>query len=266
MGVDQSPKNLGIKLSQPFVDVKTAEDKDLILSSSFPMLKELATGVVNTNGYAHAGALIPIYEHKLGYYPFFLVFDDESKMRVSNEWQVDQNTLYFNDSGIVFPPTAGSGNFRWVVYRLPVFTPFKSSVTDAQTTNVSEYRPDYGLKVVKEGRDINSNDLRDFTIHSKGRSPLVDEVNVKDWAPGSDLTDHTVTPNLPYNPIAFGFTLNRTGTLTTFNMQNGGQAPPVLKRINSRLIIQSTGNITQKSSIIVFKDPFLSTTTLEVRY
>lgn len=266
MGVDSSPQNMGIRLSQPFVDVKTAEDKDLLFSSAFPMLKEEQSGIVTTNGYAHAGALIPVYEHKLDYHPFFLVFDDQGKMRVSNEWQVDENTLYFNDNGVTFPPTGGTGNFRWVVYRLPIFTPFKSVVTQSQTTTNSVYNPDYGLKAIKEGKNIDSDDLNDFTIHSRGRSPLIDEVNIQQWVPSSELSNHTVKPDLPYNPIAFGFTLNRTGKTTTFSMPNGGQAPPVFRRTEAGLIINSTGNITQKSSIIVFKDPFLSPMTVEIQY
>lgn len=266
MGADSSPKNLVMKMSQPFVDVKTAEDKDLILSSSFPMLKEEETGVVNINGYAHAGALIPIYEHKLGYHPFFIIEDDQSKMRLGTEWQSNENTLYFLDNSSLFPPTGGSGNFRWTIYRLPIFTAFESTAKSVQTTKVTEYSQDYILKAVKEGKSIDSDDLRDFTIHSQGRSPLVHGVSVKDWSGGSALENHDVSPGLPYNPIAFGFTINRNGNAVTYSMQNGGQSPPVFRRTTDFLRIQSTGNITRKSSIIVFKDPFLAPVTREIRY
>jgi hypothetical protein len=266
MGSDPSPKNMGIRIAQPFVNVETAEDKDLLFSSSFPMLKEEATGVFNINGLPHADTLVPVYEHKLGYHPFFLVFDDQSKMRVSVEWQIDDNMLYFSDPFTLFPPTGGSGNFRWVIYRLPIFRSFKSSQIKKETTRSTIYSPDYGLKVARKGRDIGSLDLRDFTLHSKGRTPLIDQVDVLEWAAGSDLTNHTVTSNLPYNPLAFGFTLPRSGRQATFSMPNGGQSPPIFMRTSAGLIINSTGNITGKSSIIVFKDPFLSPNLLEIRY
>lgn len=263
---DRKPANLGIKMSQPFVDVKTAEDKDLIFSSSFPLLKEEATGVININGYAHVGDLIPIYEHKLNYHPLFIVLDDQGKMRLGAEWKIDDNIFYFLDSFFLFPPTGGTGNFRWTIYRLPLFTPFKASITQGSTTRVASYNPNYGLKAAREGKDIDSVDLRDFTLHSKGRSPMVQEVSIKEWILGSALENHDVDPGLDYNPIAFGFTIDRNGNAVTYNLQNGGQAPPTFTRSTDLLRIRTTGNITRKSSIVVFKDPFLSPILKDIRY
>lgn len=265
MGATNEPKNLGIRISQPFYDAETTDDKNLIFSSSFPTLKEEATGVYNINGLAHAGAFVPVFEHKLSYHPFFLVFDDEGKMRLGPEWQIDENNLYFSDNTPLTTPTAGTGNFRWVVYRLPLFTAFKSKVEVGDSVASGVYSPDYGIKVAKDGKDIDSTDLRDFTIHSKGRSPLVHEVSVKEWGPTEPLGNHEVTPDFAYNPIAFGFTINKNSN-KAYNMQNGSQSPPKLNRSDKRIFINSLGANTLKTSIIVFKDPFLAPVTKDIIY
>lgn len=258
--------DVGLKLSQPFFDAENASDKDLIFSSSFPLLKEEATGVFNINALPHASELITVYEHRLNYYPFFIVLDDQGKMRLGPEWQISESRLYFQDNSSLFPPVGGSGNFRWTIYRLPIFTPFEATNVEKSIQAASNvYDSNYGFKFAKDGASIDSTDLRDFVLHSRGRSPLVHSVNVKQWPGGSTIEPHIVTPDFSYNPIAFGFVLNRNNS-TVFNMQNGGQAPPTLTRSDKTIKINSTGNITQKSSIIILKDPFLAPKTIQVTY
>lgn len=264
---DEQVKNdVGLKLSQPFFDAESASDKDLIASSSFPLLKEEATGVFNINELPHSGGLFPVHNHQLDYYPFFVVLDDQGKMRLDIEWQVDTGNLYFLDSASLFPPVGGTGNFRWTIYRLNVFSPFKSTNTETVTTaSARAYDPNYGFKFAKEGASIDSDDLRDFTLHSRGRSPLIHSVDVREWPSGAGAESHTVRPDFTYNPIAFGFVLNRPNP-RAYNMQNGGQATPKLSRSNGTIEITSTGNSTSRSSIIVFKDPFLAPETIQVTY
>jgi hypothetical protein len=51
---------IGIKISQPGFDVKTCEDKDLVMSSEFNMLKTKMTGITSGD-IAHGLSYIPIY-------------------------------------------------------------------------------------------------------------------------------------------------------------------------------------------------------------
>jgi hypothetical protein len=257
--------DVGVKFSQPFFDAETAADKDLLFSSSFPLLKEEATGVYNINGLPHTGQLVNIFSHDLKYYPFFTVLDDQGKMRLGTEWQVDSGGLYFSDTSPLFPPMGGSGNFRWTIYRLDVFSPFTSPVGTQDSTASGAYDANFGFKFASQDKSIDSTDLRDFTLHSRGRSPLVHTVDVKDWARGTDQVSHAVTPDFSYNPIAFAFVQPR-GSSKAYNMLNGGQAAPRLTRSNKTITINSTGDSTQRSSIVVFKDPFLAPKTIQVTY
>lgn len=254
----------GIKLAQPFHDAITAADKDLIFSSSFPLLKEEATGVIDGDTLPHAGDTITVYNHGLGYYPFFLVFDSYGRLSLSYDyWQITSSALTVFDPFFGTPP---SGKYRWVIYRLPLFTSFASTLKASGDTAVQrEYNPDYGVKVAKAGASIDSTDLRDFTIHSRGRSPLVHQVSTMEWQPGASLIQHTVSPGFDYNPVIFGFVKNRAVDYA-YNMINGGQSPPTMNRTGNSAYIQSTGDITEKSSIVVFKDPFTSNRVIGVTY
>lgn len=52
----------GMKVSQPGFDVNTCEDKDLVMSSSFNLLKTKAVGLTTTSdAVAHGLAYIPIF-------------------------------------------------------------------------------------------------------------------------------------------------------------------------------------------------------------
>ena len=56
-----STSDYGIKVSKPGVDVKTADDDELVMSSSFNMLKTKATGTVTApTTVAHGLAYVPI--------------------------------------------------------------------------------------------------------------------------------------------------------------------------------------------------------------
>jgi hypothetical protein len=50
----------GFKISQDGFDVKTCDDKDLVMSSKFNMLKTAATGITS-GAVAHGLAYIPIF-------------------------------------------------------------------------------------------------------------------------------------------------------------------------------------------------------------
>ena len=56
--------NWGVKISKPGVDVKTADDEDLVMSSSFNTLKIAYVDAPEASG---------TYSHGLGYSPAFLV-------------------------------------------------------------------------------------------------------------------------------------------------------------------------------------------------
>lgn len=69
--------NIGIKISQPGFDVKTAADNELVIKSSYPALKIHSVGSgTESITYADGGEYITLATHNLGYRPFFAVWAD----------------------------------------------------------------------------------------------------------------------------------------------------------------------------------------------
>lgn len=256
-----SKNDFGIKLSQPAIEISQAGDKDLLFSSSFPLLKEEKSGVYNAPPSSVGNAAELVYEHKLNYYPFFLVFDSAGEMVLGPNWSVSANGLFARRA-------LEEGRYFWVVYRLDIFKAFDAGQVDVGTAPVGGYSPDFGLKISKEGKDVDSDDLRDFTLHSRGRSPLLSLVDVKQRNSAADDAPHTVSHGLPYNPICFGFVQNDvTQGGRAYNMESGGQGVPLLSReANGDITIDTLFTVGSLSSIIIFKDPFLAPKLVGVAY
>lgn len=246
--------DFGAKLSQPGYDVNSAGAQDLIFSSSFPTLKEAASGIVTGKSTSVPYA---VFEHNLTYHPFFLIQINKasgSEMDVNNNFWVDDNKLYFGDTNAY--------SYRWTVYRLPLYKDFQATALDQGTSVSGGVDNNFGLKFTKDGKDLNSTDLRDFTLHSRGRTPLIHQVSTKDWIQG--VTEHTVYHNLTYIPLAFGFNFGRhiVGGVTSFvtvQVFGSPQSNPGINRGIDNISIGSDVSTSVKTSIVILKDPFVTT-------
>lgn len=252
-------EDIGAKLSQPGFDVGAAGSQDLLFSSAFPSLKEEKTGLfTGTND----GTDQVIFEHNLTYHPLFLVQVNKGsggEMDTSNLWYIDDNKLYFRNSTVY--------KYRWTIYRLPLYEAFQSDDTQQQATVPGGFNHDFGMKFTKEGKDLKSTDLRDFTLHSRGRTPLIHSVSVKDWT--VTTTEHTAYHKLPYIPLAFGFTTGGAAFPpkgTSYPVFPNPQASPGIARGADFITIGSDGATSLKTSIIILKDPFITTDVVRVKY
>jgi len=92
--------NYGIKISQEGFDVKTCDDKDLVMSSKLNLLKTKATGTVTTGGntVAHGLAYVPIF-FTISRFPtagrYSLIGDDPSYCDATNLTTFRNNTRYY---------------------------------------------------------------------------------------------------------------------------------------------------------------------------
>lgn len=251
--------DFGTKLSQPGFDVTEAGSQDLLFSSSFPLLKEEKTGLFTGS---NSGAAQVMYEHNLSYHPFFLVQVNKgsgAEMDTDNLWCVDNNKLYFRDSSIY--------KYRWTIYRLPLYESFISDNSQQQSVVPGGVSNDFGIKFAKEGKSLKSDDLRDFSLHSRGRSPLIDSVSVKDWPPGT--TQHTAYHKLSYIPLAFGFSMSGSSSSprgTSTQVFPSPQTNPGIGRGTDYITIGSDATTSLKTSIIILKDPFTTKDITKVNY
>lgn len=177
-------------------DVKVAQDYLLSYNSSWPLLKIDSTG--------QFGGTVT---HNLGYPPFFLM--------ATSTGQVDQSSYDFSVSSTVLSRVSGSGTPRYYICRLPLNQNYTAPIIAGDSTqNITN--TDYGIKVSKPGKSISSTDLRDFSLHSGTRSPMVQKVdNGAMTNTGGGLGyERTVAHGLSYTPLAFAFILPGTNSLS----------------------------------------------------
>lgn len=253
-----------LKLSQPGYDVRNAGDQNLAFSSDFPILKEAYTDIFDHDTLSDSAfGYYKVFDHNLGYVPFFLVFNKDSQMVIGTDWAIDEKALYVAAGATDILGNPVTGKYRWNIYRLNIFQDYRSPVPDIKLPAAGGVDFDFGIKVAKRGRDLQSTDLRDFTIHSRARSPLLHIVDHKEWKDGD--AQHIVDPELPYNPICFGFARELVNN-KVYNMITGGQAAPKLTRQSDKIQIDSGPLATSDTSIVVFKDPFVTTNYIKTSY
>ncbi len=259
----------GMKASQLGYDVNTAADYQLLYSSEWPLLKIEAQGTVTITD---MGSDQVLYTHNLGYCPLFWIYEvvggnsypvGNTTPRITTaQFGVNSTELkYFNNFA-----SSGAYTIRYVIFRLDLESTFT-----AQTINLSPGSQTvidgYGIKIAGPGKDIDSTDYRDFTVHSSTRSPMVHSVQAKTLSTsdptnpfyGAGAYSETWTHDLGYKPMYFIFI-----KLTTFGMglgyycgmQGDGSGNQFLDFIGTTLRVSSafSGDIV---SVVILKDQSL---------
>lgn len=253
-----------IKLAQPGFDVNTTGDENLIYSSQWPLLPIAFQGSFTI---PDVTVKTTILEHKLGFIPAFWFFTNTT----IDAWQngfgstlVKQDRSEFfgptggghigiNDNKLQFVPTSfteiGSLTIYYYIFTIDITKLFQAPIT--KIGSVVGGSGDQGVfKIAKPNKNISSNNLSDFVIHSDCRSPLVHMVQ-----PGTAST--TANHRLGYNPMFFCYVENYSNTEPGFFelVFSGSGGTSVLSSTINDVIYQTSGT-TGRTSILVLKDPF----------
>jgi len=248
-------KSFGVKVSQRDYDVRDAKDYKLEYSSAFPMLP-----IVDSGAFANANDETVLSTHGLDFVPMFWVHHDDQNFfatgsaseahalsgNSSKFFRMDGTNLRYMDAPGASAPANTNGYFY--VYGVDIETaftaPIKESGTDDDTTSDSNL---YGIKVSKDGKDVNSTDLRDFAIHSGTRSPMIHSVT-----PGTGNSG-TITHNLGYLPfhmVYYKFNTHTEWVLLTAASDSGVTVSTTALTFNV-----SSGGGSDSYSVVIFKDP-----------
>jgi hypothetical protein len=230
-------------------DVVTCADRELVFCSEWPNLKIVKQGTFSVTGVS------TIYTHDLGYYPFFLVFinrvdgggtDANSRLSYSpysSAFKVTTTALE-----CTLPVTVDGYYYIFALdleesFTAPIFQP-------SDTTPTSE--KDYVHATSLVGEDISSVDYRDFAVHSDCRAPMVH--SIESWTEAVPGGSHTITHNLGYEPMFFGFVRNLQGLGGGYMMYGNAE---------DATITANTADLTAASvydgtySMVIFKDSIL---------
>lgn len=269
----------GIKVSQVGKNVDTAADFELLMSSSFPLLKihDVVSGSVSVNAESQE------YTHNLGYPPFFWVYSkDASYVSTSGVGEYESYGFLSNGTGggsmacdeneiRFFSDGGGSGtvDYFMVIFRLNLEDAIEKSTINLTGTSDQPIGHDFGIKVSKDGKSANSDDLRDFVIHSGTRSPLVHAVYPETYTFSNGETyNYVLDHDLGYVPL--GYALLRqddgpsggrvdVGYFQHYGGLAGGGAPHLFQSSTQSTLQVTNFNgdgVSYTASIIALKDPF----------
>lgn len=250
----------GIKLSLPGADVRTAPDSSLIFSSSWPNLKIATNVFIPTASATFVNGVSPVYKHNLGFVPLFVPYGNnpgitggQGNTGVQQVANISRQNISADNQSIYFIDTGGATGYPDIglyVYYVDIEKPYTAPVVNVGSSTTIARSSDWGIKASKPNKNINSTDMRDFTIHSSSRAPMLHAVAPGiTQASGSNFA-FSYTHDLDYTPIFFAYVQvpSANNTYALFNGYSGLST-------NGNTITLTTSAV-QKCSIVILKDPF----------
>lgn len=207
----------GIKISQPFYDATKSADANLLFSSSWPTMpiaiEKTYTNILYSGDTDFDGTTITL-NHNLGFVPFYSVWTTTFSPRLTSRFPpgsfsptADATNIYTDVSNALY-------QIHVTVYNISLETSVEYPFIKTSGTT-APYDNDFGIKIVKEGKDISSTDMRDFILHSRCQSPQVLTIKTEADAVTSSLgggtRDILYTPTVQTPLWAFGFAKNVFG-------------------------------------------------------
>jgi hypothetical protein len=246
--------NFGAKGSPPGYDVRMAIDYLLQFNSSWPLLKIHDTGTFSGT-----------VTHNLGYPPFHMLTRPAAGVG-SADGRIEQHASNYSVDSTTLSRNSGSGSPGYFICRLPLDQDFTAAIL-AGSTSASVPSDDYGFKLTKPGKSINSTDLRDYALHSSTRSPMIQQVKhgAMSNTGGGLGYEYTVTHNLGYTPIAFAFLKPGTNSLGLAEDRYAIVMPPIgvagrYYEPNASTVYVTADNTmfteTPEVSVVILKEPF----------
>jgi hypothetical protein len=246
MGFD----DIGVKVSQIGWDINKAGDANLYFSSSWPLLKIEKTDVVSVGS---------VVNHSLQYPPFALAWNPIDGLTICKA----------NSKTITIPTSPSSTTSRYFIFRLPLNKSYQSPIVRAPLQPSQNADHNFGIKCAKEGKNNNSHDYRDYTIHSSLRSPTLHAVLFEALttlpATGGQFSMRW-KPDLPYNPVYFAFFSTDKENFTP--LSTIAQQPPkvwVGNYTTDGSIFIANGGTKGYGTLVILKDPLDSVYKIEVK-
>lgn len=258
-----------VKLAQPGYDVKTAGDENLIYNSNWPVLKIYQSGPFQTRNIAVQQS---IADHDLGFTPVFWYFANTpinlwantgtASQEARSEFmgplgdgvlEIDSKSLTYVPNS-AFPGVTGPAALYYYLFALDIAKQYTAPII--KLGDIQGARGSRVFKIAKPGKDITSDDLFDFILHSRARSPMVHSVNP---TPGT-VKSFTVDHNLTYLPMFFAFEKTARGSYKTLYTGQGGSSS--IQSSETQVIFNDSGG--KEITIVVLKDPFSAAITIGV--
>jgi hypothetical protein len=213
---------VGFKLSKPGYSAVTSAGQNMVFDSSWPSLPvAYDTGLIN-NTIASTFDTATI-AHNLNFPPLvfgWAYFPDPGGLgNVTQRFicAADRTNIYLNGNSNSSPPLTAT-KIRLKAFQLDLSKDINYILAPGDTFK-QPYDANYGVKVTKPNKDINSKDMRDFSVHSRCQSPLILAVKTEATMPTANIGTGIgnviqYTSSLSYAVWVYGF-IRIGGTLAT---------------------------------------------------
>lgn len=248
-----------IRISQPGLDVTKCADYEFVFNSDWPSLQIAFEDVVSIS--SGSSATVP---HGLGFPPMTMVWKLINGVSVGRVFDIvtfDATNVYISDS------VDSTVTYSIKCYNLDISEEADYELIQAPGRNYP-YDPSYGIKVSKSGADIESDDLRDFILHSRCQSPaLLTILNQESGVVGGSINTVTYTNPAGYTPWVLGFT-SPIGDNSVYQCfaPGGNQAAPAFFQIGSTSTLWIYDDTNGLGSIVTLRDPLIVPEQIEVTY
>lgn len=264
----------GLKISQPFYDATKSADSNLLFSSAWPTMPIAAEKTFTSSLYGgtddFSGATDLVFTHNLGFIPFVAIW---TKTYVSQHAARYISGYSLTSTTLSMTPSTSLVSVHMTCYNINLETSIEYPFIKTSGTT-APYDNDFGIKIVRDGRDITSTDMRDFILHSRCQSPQILTIKTEADAVTSSLGGGTrdifYTPTVQTPLWAFGFAKNVFNKWDGVNYYNQS-FPRLFVTANTDGTYTYQLNIgptaaNSKAALVILRDPMFSSNNIQVTY
>lgn len=226
-------------------------------NSSLPIVKQGEFVVTDTGG-----AKSIIFEHNLGFIPMFLIHrkvDNNTRLEFANDdllqIRANRKELYTLGGDLT--------EIMFTILNINLELPYDSgSEFVGALANVEGEETDaYSLKVAKDRRNIDSPDLRDFTVNTEARNPMVHKIVLFNKGAAVSNPVIAVDHELGYAPIPLAYgtspSLDSTEDYQFYQIGPVSGFGTQLKSNSKQVIMTDSSSATKKGALVILTDPIL---------
>lgn len=253
-------QDYGIKISKAGYDVNKCPDYDLIFNSAWPSLPIAFEATIDPNNQQSV-------KHGLGFPPLtFIWLTDKNGICYG---RLISSTGVFVDKSIVSVINIGGRLNSFILqvrcFNINLDNPASYNLPTYPANN-QPYDNTYGIKVAQSGKDINSNDLNDFILHSRAQSPAILDIATagSPYTTLSNPEENQITYIIRTPYLSWGIIAGPTGD--SYNLYTLNFASLVTPGTNDGFGDLITGFESGTPTLIIMRDPLLYSSTVEVVY
>lgn len=266
---------VGFKLSKPGYDANRTAGSNFVFDSSWPSLPiAFETTIPNTITGTGSSASIP---HGLKFAPFVMIWayapDPSGIGNVGVRFiaAADTTNIYLNGNSSSTPPFNAT-TLKIRAFQLDLSADIDYLLATGDTYNQA-YDPNFGIKVVKQNKDISSRDMRDFALHSRCQSPLILAVKTQATSKSANVVQYTSA--LSYAVWVYGFIKIGSTLAGSLGMPANTYYPaPYYAQAYPRTftdgfksyIVYNSSPADNGATLVILRDPMFSATPVTAQY